>query len=99
MWRTAVLNGVIRRYVGGRVGRWPRCGRPDDGRACRGSESLPGCPAGPATPELQAAEPDAEQDGHAAGHLRRADRVPEQHRARDRANERLQVEERARHVR
>jgi hypothetical protein len=43
--------------------------------------------------QRQAAEPDAGHDGHAAGGLRDANWVPERHRARDGADQRLEVEE------
>ena len=44
--------------------------------------------------QRQAAQPDAGHDGHAASDLREADRVSERHRARDGADQRLEVEER-----
>jgi hypothetical protein len=44
--------------------------------------------------QRQAAQPDARYDGRAAGDLREADRVPERHRARDGADQWLEVEER-----
>src|SRR5215471_13550420 len=53
---------------------------------------LPG--RGPAAAEQrQAAQPDAGHDGHAAAGLLEADRVPERHRARGGADQRLEVEE------
>jgi hypothetical protein len=44
--------------------------------------------------ERQAAQPDARQDGQAARHLDEPDLVAERHRARDGADQRLEVEER-----
>jgi hypothetical protein len=69
----------------------PRKGRPER----RFNEPAPPADRPGPGDQRQAAQPDAGHDGHTAGGLRDANWVPERHRARDGADQRLEVEERA----
>jgi hypothetical protein len=79
-------SGHARPLTGHRAFARPRPSGRHDGRRA------PGHPT--AGQQRQAAERDARQDGRATPGLRQPDRVAEHHRARDGADQRLQVEER-----